>query len=253
MFYDNRECGFLLQGVYRVRRSPGTFVEKKRKHSAIALRIRGNTTFYSGEKEFFTGSGSVVYLPAGTDYRRCTGTEEEMIVVHLRAFGEPDAGIEVAENIPGIQPLFETMHHEWESGRSDRINRCLSVLYTIFARMETAVCPESALPDCSISPGIALLRREFRNPELSVASLARQCHVSETYFRRIYRQQYGCSPLQTILDLRFGYARDLLRSGYYPVKEVAALSGFSDVKYFRTAFCRRYGISPSEYIRQSGV
>ena len=176
-----------------------------------------------------------------------------MIVVHLRAFGEEDARIEVVENIPGIQPLFETMQHEWESGRSDRINRCLSVLYTIFARMENEARPESTFPNCSISPGIAVLRQEFRNPELSVASLARQCHVSETYFRRIYRQIYGCSPWQTILELRFGCARDLLRSGYYPVKEVAALSGFSDVKYFRTAFCRRYGISPSEYVRQSGV
>jgi len=253
MFYDNRACGFLLRGVYRVRRSPGAVVEQKRKHSAIALRIRGNTTFYSGEEEFYAGNGSVIYLPAGTDYRRCTAAEEEMIVVHLCAFGEPDAGIEVVENIPGIQPLFETMHHEWESGSSSRVNRCMSILYTIFARMEAAVRPQNAVPDCSITPGILALRREFRDPSLSVASLARRCHVSETYFRRIYRQIYGCSPWQTILDLRFGYARDLLRSGYYPVKEVAALAGFSDVKYFRTAFRRRYGITPGEFVRQSGA
>lgn len=253
MFYDNCECGFLLMGVYRVRRSPGTVVEQKRKHSAIALRIRGKTTFYSGGKEFYAGSGSVVYLPAGTDYRRCTGTEEEMIVVHLRAFGEPDTGIEIAENVPGIEPLFETLYHEWAGGRSDRVNRCMSILYTIFARMEDAASPQNAVPDCSVTPGIVALRREFRDPSLSVASLAQRCHVSETYFRRVYRRLYGCSPWQTILDLRFGCARDLLRSGYYPVKEVAALSGFSDVKYFRTAFSRRYGISPSEYARQSGV
>lgn len=251
MFYENRECAFLLQGVYRVRRSPKSVLEQERRRTAIACRLRGNTVFSSGGEEFHAGNGSVVYLPAGVNYERFTQAAEEMIVVHLTALGDPGDRIEVVENIPGIEILFETMQHEWASGRSDRINRCMSLLYTIFARLENAGCTESQLPECSITPGIRALRQEFRNPELSVASLAQLCHVSETYFRRIYRQQYGCSPLQTILDLRFVYAQDLLRSGYYPVKEVAALSGFTDVKYFRTAFCKRFGITPSEYSRQS--
>jgi two-component system response regulator YesN len=145
------------------------------------------------------------------------------------------------------------MLHEWESGSSSRVNRCMAILYTVFEYIKRTVGPDTPSARTVISLGIEHLYREFRDPSLSVASLAQQCHVSETYFRRIYRQIYGCSPWQTILELRFGYARDLLRSGYYPVKEVAELSGFSDVKYFRTAFCRRYGISPSEYARQSGV
>jgi AraC-like DNA-binding protein len=51
--------------------------------------------------------------------------------------------------------------------------------------------------------------------------------------------------------MRFEYAKDLLLSGYYQTKEVAIMSGFSDVKYFRTAFKKRYGVTVGEYLGNS--
>jgi AraC-like DNA-binding protein len=50
-----------------------------------------------------------------------------------------------------------------------------------------------------------------------------------------------------LLNLRFNYAKSLLRSGYYQIKEIALLSGFNDTKYFRVAFKRQFGITPNEY------
>ena len=54
-----------------------------------------------------------------------------------------------------------------------------------------------------------------------------------------------------LLELRFDHATRLLSSGYYTPKQVAALSGFSDVKYFRTAFTHRFGITPTAYQKHS--
>ena len=73
---------------------------------------------------------------------------------------------------------------------------------------------------------------------------AKACFINEVSFRRLYHKHFGLSPLQEILNLRFDYAKGLLQSGYYSDKDVARLSGFSDVKYFRTAFSRRFGLSP---------
>ena len=96
---------------------------------------------------------------------------------------------------------------------------------------------------------IEYMREHFRERDLTVSTLAELCHVSETYFRRIYHEHFKSSPMQALLEMRFDYAKSLLRSGYYQTKEVAALSGFSDVKYFRTAFKKRFGITPVQYIR----
>ena len=43
------------------------------------------------------------------------------------------------------------------------------------------------------------------------------------------------------------HAPQLLRSGYYTVEQVAKQSGFSDVKYFRTAFTKHFGCTPTQY------
>ena len=91
------------------------------------------------------------------------------------------------------------------------------------------------------------LNAHYRDAELNVAYLASLCHVSEVYFRRVYHECFGTSPWQSILELRFSYACELLQSGYYTVKEIAVRSGFPDVKYFRTAFGKRYGCTPTAY------
>ena len=46
------------------------------------------------------------------------------------------------------------------------------------------------------------------------------------------------------------YAKELLRSGYYKTREIAEMSGFSDVKYFRTAFKKRFGITVGEFLTE---
>jgi len=94
---------------------------------------------------------------------------------------------------------------------------------------------------------LELLRRNFRDHTLTVSKLAGACFVSEVYFRRLYREAFGCTPMQTILELRFSYACTLLRAGYYTCRQAAEMAGFADVKYFRTAFRRRFGITPTQY------
>jgi AraC-like DNA-binding protein len=124
----------------------------------------------------------------------------------------------------------------------------MALMYQIFGQLQQLQSQDTPTVPASIEPGIEMLHRSFRDPHLTVASLAKACFVSEVYFRRVYRACMGESPLQTILELRFRYARNLLRSGYYTPKQAAELSGFSDVKYFRVAFKKRYNETPSEYI-----
>ena len=107
---------------------------------------------------------------------------------------------------------------------------------------------EIAPPPLAIAKGVTTLLENFRSPKITVNYLANLCFVSEVYFRRLFHKHFGCSPLQMLLDLRFNYATQLLSSGYYTHKQVAMLSGFSDVKYFRTAYRKRFGKTLSEVI-----
>lgn len=94
------------------------------------------------------------------------------------------------------------------------------------------------------------IQENFRQ-ELSVEELAKSIDMSVSYFRRLFHEAYGCSPMQYIINLRIENARDLLLSGEVNVTEAAHLSGFEDIYYFSTLFKRKTGITPTGLIRKT--
>lgn len=252
MFCDGGDRAFRILGVYRVKSNAESMSEKKRLHTAISIRIKGKSVFYYGEngnikKE--ASDGTVVYLPAGLDYHRITGAKEERIVVHLdETASENGREIEVFSGCEALIPIFESLLITWETGERSSYNRAMQTLYKIFEALQSLRGDNTAVPR-SIIAGVRLMESGFRDPELRISACARECHVSETYFRRVYTARFGVSPMKALEELRFSYALRLIETGYYKIKEVAYLSGFSDPKYFRAAFKKRYGIPPKLFAR----
>ena len=71
--------------------------------------------------------------------------------------------------------------------------------------------------------------------------------MTEVYFRKLFKEEYGISPQKYIIGLRLQNAAGLMATGYYSLKEVAAMSGYQDYRYFSVEFKRKYGVSPSAY------
>lgn len=244
MFFSNSKLGFIIKGVFNVSLQPATANESGRRHSALAYRIKGNSRFYCNDSCHTLESGTVIYIPAGVDYQRITEAEEHLITLHLETFGNNESEIQVIPDCGDLRPFFETLLELWEH---KDYNKCVRTLYKIFDEIkEKSQNGAKAIPQ-TIAAGVEYMNLKFRSNEITVALIASKCHVSETYFRKIYGDHFGISPIQALLDMRFNYAKNLLRSGYYEVKQVASLSGFSDAKYFRTAFKKRFGMTPNEY------
>ena len=244
MFYQRRDSALEILGVYQIHRGERKVQNRKRNFATLSYRIHGSTRFTQGEITQIASDASTVFLPAGTEFESHCTENEEILVVHLRSFGFSQVPLTVLENTRAAEPLFRKLLSQWEEGGPFAYNRCMALIYTIFETLQALSAPREDSVSEIISPGVMKIRKEFRDPHLTVEQAAGACFISEVYFRRLYRKQFGLSPLQEILNLRFDYAKGLLRSGYYSDEEVARLSGFSEVKYFRTAFSRRFGLSP---------
>ena len=61
-------------------------------------------------------------------------------------------------------------------------------------------------------------------------------------------KNYSATPLKYINDLKLNYAKELLRSSYYTVSEVAEKCGFENVYYFSLFMKKRTGKSPSQFL-----
>jgi AraC-like DNA-binding protein len=83
--------------------------------------------------------------------------------------------------------------------------------------------------------------------EISMQEAARAINYSETYFCKMFKQQFGQNFTTYLTEYRINEAKKLLKQPYMNVKEVSAKVGYTDSSYFARVFRRSVGISPSDY------
>lgn len=89
---------------------------------------------------------------------------------------------------------------------------------------------------------------EHATDEISVASLAEKCGISEEYYCRMFKQFTGSTPTGYINALRISRACDLLQKNPdSKIEEISRECGFNYITYFNKIFKREMGISPTEF------
>lgn len=125
-----------------------------------------------------------------------------------------------------------------------------SIIYSILA----TVCQNQKNRNAKnkfacIRNGIELLEQDR---DLSIAQIAERCGVSECYFRRLFQEYSGESPMNFRQHHRMKRAKQLLLSDEYStVGQVAQELNFSDIYHFSKMFKNYYGISPTAFVKQA--
>ncbi len=99
-----------------------------------------------------------------------------------------------------------------------------------------------------IKNGIELLEADS---DMSISDIARACGVSECYFRRLFREYSGYSPMEFRQKHRIERAKQLLLSDMLSVNEIAAELHFADIYHFSKTFKSITGVSPSSFLRST--
>lgn len=97
-----------------------------------------------------------------------------------------------------------------------------------------------------ITPAVEFLENNAA-ATASVDTLAEMCHVSPGYFRRLFREYAGKSPVQYIIDRKIESAKKLLEDSGTPVSHIAEILGFQSCSYFCKLFKKKTGTAPAEY------
>ncbi len=84
---------------------------------------------------------------------------------------------------------------------------------------------------------------------LVLADLALMVGLSESAFKRRFRDVVGQTPRETINRMRIDQARQWLAEGK-SITETAMGLGFSGSDYFSVVFRRYTALNPSEYVRK---
>ena len=104
----------------------------------------------------------------------------------------------------------------------------------------------TAVPPGWVARARDYVRENFRDPDVTVASVADRVHLTPTYCSKVYREVYGVRLLDEIQRLRLEEAKRLLQ-GSGNLRSIAEAAGFPSALTMSRAFKRYEGVLPSSY------
>ena len=228
--------------------------EKRAEPGFVAI-TEGDGIFSFDGKKYNIKSGHIIVVDKGDTYGIKAGDTGISYVT---------SAITLYKNMTfrdfGIPPLIDS------SKNTNVLNKIKNSAYTWdnrqgFFVMETRILVEDILLDfLNLSKSQSLSER--KNPRILPAAeyikknydtkitnefLADLCNMSVTHFRRIFKENFGVSPMQYHEKIRMHWAVIFLQSRMFTVSEISEKLGYSDVYYFSNTFKKHTGNTPSYY------
>lgn len=243
-----RDTGFVTVGGTRVK-----YFGRRRYHGLV-LRLSGTCRYVIDDRtELLSKPGTLCYLPQGKPYIAEARDSGSCYCINFYLTEEPgrEPFLLTPRNPERIQADFAEMTRLWTYDTPGSRNRLRARLYDLLAAIEEDTHARYLPEHLGRIVAEKMQGYEENLREIPpVSEIARECGMSETYFHRRFRDLYGVSPKQYLMDARFRRARALLVNTDTEIGEIAAACGFGNVYQFSRAFKTREGINPSEYRRQ---
>ncbi len=83
--------------------------------------------------------------------------------------------------------------------------------------------------------------------KISIEQVASHLGVSYSWFRKVFKEQTGESPICYLQQMRIRKAKYLLSSSDASIKSVALECGFAAADYFCNSFRKETGLTPLEF------
>lgn len=126
----------------------------------------------------------------------------------------------------------------------------LESLGNVFAQLLMALLDDGDGGKAIVHDFKKTMMDHLHDTDFVVGEAMRKSGFSEGYLRRIFRAATGLSPVQWLNGQRIEYAKRCFRQypDLYLIREVGAMSGYSDPYYFSRIFKKYTGVSPRQFI-----
>ena len=148
-----------------------------------------------------------------------------------------------------IKRIFEQIGEEdslQDSFSEEAIRALLSRIFIIIARharkTDSIISNENL-----IETAVKYVHNNYQNP-LSLADIAKECNISKVHLSRKFKEKTGIGLSEYIVIYRLKKSKELLlMRDKLSICEIAYDCGFNDSNYFSWLFKKTYGVTPSQY------
>ena len=167
--------------------------------------------------------------------------------------------------LQGTQTLFELSNYIVETAVSKaQLINAYETFYASTHQATDTITPQKLIPDetghylkvnrsgrvnigdSALLPALQYIA-ENRGQLITQTQMAELCHLSPSYFSRLFTQEMGCNFSQYIATQKIAWAKQLLENSDDSIEKISENLGFSSAAYFIKVFKKYEGITPFLY------
>lgn len=212
----------------------------------------------NGTLESNRGAHTLEFIPKGSSYDIHTTKVGYSACINFQLAKSPEGKlpeipffIKVSDPVK-VEKLMTDAAKMWLKKEPGYLYKCNACLQELLGYMENHLSRNyftSAQSEC-INQALEYINEHFASEHITVSFLAERSGVSETYFRKKFKEYIGISPSKYIRSRRVEWAKELIVSSGLTMEAIANESGYSDFSHFCHEFRRNTGMSPTEYRKQ---
>ena len=209
----------------------------------------GRTTIGDKVYPYQAGQFSVIEPNCPHDEYRESATE-----VHFLVFSYNNYPIALRNHVytePGDAPIKQLMHKLGEEMlRKNSFSPILLRCYLTELIVEIGKISGEKLQHAELEDQLLYAKsyiEQYAPDKINLPKLAETHGYSYDYFRHLFKENTGYSPMQYIMLHRFKKAKQLLAESRESITTIALECGFSNTPQFCAMFKKQFGVSPLQY------
>lgn len=237
----------------------------------LSVIYEGTSRFLVNESLFTMGNRSLQLIRPSDYHRQLTrkgehiryynlmfsaGFLSEPLVHELEKVEQPLCATVVSADWDNIIRMTRKIYKEFRKSPEDILSQIYiranveNMCVFLLKNQKTENHMNIQVPQEPIRKAVSFIQKNYRSP-IHLSDAANAAGLSPTYFSMVFHDTMGIPFSGYLAEYRLQMAERYLRSSDLPIKQIAAVCGFSSYPYFVTLFKEHFGIPPGSW--RSGI
>lgn len=210
----------------------------------LVLPLRGVINIRVGSFNGKVAPGECVVVNVNEEHLFTAESEARFVVADMVSLPENISSSQriVFATTGALKSYLTFIENQLENNINSQLEQTMFELFHLLL-IEQPLLPKV---DNRIGAAISFIEQNITEP-LQIKHLAESAFLSETQFKKLFKQQTGVAAMKYVTKLRMEKAQALLTHTDYPLQIIGEKVGYPELSAFSRKFSQYFGLSPTKF------